>query len=121
MMGPAFDNPPPALVAAADQLKQQALEDAMKIVWLYLVGATAGEAGDQATADQYQMARVQWLLSLGAVRTQAMTLELTKLFASTLFDQWGGSWAKVMEAVADPTLPLFPGGPVIQDHMPPIN
>jgi hypothetical protein len=121
MMGPAFDNPPPALVAAADQLKQQALEDSMKIVWLYLQSSVADEAGDEETADQYQIMRMQWLLGLGQVRTQAVVLELTKLFASALLDQWGGTWAKVMEAMADPTLPLFPGGPVPQDDMPRVD
>jgi hypothetical protein len=121
MMGSPFDNPPPALVAAADQAKQQGLEDSMKLIWLYLASSVADEAGDEETATQYQLERMALLLSLGQIRTQAVVLELTRLFASTLFDHWGGTWAKVMEALADPALPLFRGGPVAQDEMPRID
>lgn len=111
----------PAEVAAGDQLQQQALMDAMRFVYLNLVGNAAHEAGNEGLTTRYQIERMTWFLQLGKIRTQAMALQLAKLFGQALYDQWGGSWAKVMEAVADPDLPLFPGGSTPQHDMPPIN
>lgn len=111
---------PPALHAAADQLRMLASKVAAIMIEGQVLAHKLDDEGEGVQSRLVGMMTVRKLKQFDHIELQAIAVQLSSFAAGILREAWG-SWDKALSAVHDEGVPLLPGGRVLADNPDPTS